>query len=70
MPLNLKIIRQWVDRECDSTADAARRLSMERPNLVRLLSGDNDDVRLSTLEHFADVMGVQPEQLIRRAKIV
>ncbi len=68
MPLNLKIIRNWVEY-CDSTAEAARRLDMQRPNLIRLLSGENDDVRLSTLEHIADVIGVEPADLIRRAII-
>lgn len=69
IPLNLLIIRKWVDG-CDSVTDAARRLEMQRPNLQRLLSGDRTDVRLSTLEHLADVIGVEPAELIRRATVV
>lgn len=70
MPLNLTKIRQWVDAECGSTAEAARRLGMQRENLSRLLGGDNADVRLSTLERLADAMQVDPAELIRRAVIV
>lgn len=69
MPLDLKILRKWVASQ-SSTAEAARMLGMQRPNLIRLMSGDNDDVRLSTLEHIADVIGVDAAELIRRAKIV
>ena len=70
MPLNIKKIRRWIDSECDSTSDAARRMGIARPNLISLLRGDNADVRLSTLERLADAMGVDPGELIRRAVIV
>jgi len=65
MPLDLKIIRKWV-AEQDSTAEAARRLGMQPPNLFRLLSG-NANIRMSTLEHIAGVMRVEPQALIRGA---
>lgn len=68
MPLDLKILRQWADRQ-KSLVDAARQLGMKPPNLCRLLSNVQIDVRLSTLEHLADVIGVEPAEMICREKI-
>jgi DNA-binding Xre family transcriptional regulator len=69
MPLNIKYIRAWVE-SCESQAAAARMLQMKPPHLSRLLSGESTDIRLSTLEHFCNVMRCEPIDLIRRAKIV
>ncbi len=69
MPLNIKKIRQWVDT-CESVTEAADRLEIKPQNLHRMLSGDRADIRLSTLEHLAMVIGVEPGELIRTAKIV
>lgn len=69
MPLDLRPLRKWVDAQ-PSTAEAARLLGMQRQNLGRLLSGDNADIRISTLEHICDVVGVGPTELIRRTKVV
>lgn len=70
MPLDLRKIRDWVTADCgDNQAEAARRLDMRPSHLSRLLGGDRDDVRISTLEHLADVMGIDPADLIRRAAI-
>jgi transcriptional regulator with XRE-family HTH domain len=69
MPLDLKKIRAWAD-QCGSISEAARRLGMPQPNLSRILSGDRANVTIDTMEHIADVMGVEAPDLIRRAKIV
>jgi transcriptional regulator with XRE-family HTH domain len=71
MSLNIKIIREWVDRQ-PNQSEAARMLGMSQGTLSSLLAGNERrcNPRLDTLERFADVLRVEPGELIRRAKIV
>ena len=71
MPLNIRKIREWIDRECDGNqAEAARRVEMRPQHLNRLLKGEKSDIAISRLERFADAMRCEPGELILRAVIV